>query len=261
MIIQKTIKKSALFALLISTLFAVGCSTITTRGDLGDRNPNDARDAYIQLGVEYLRVDDRENAKSRFLRAIEIDEDAAGAYTGLAIIYERSKEYDEAERFFKRAIRADDSFTSAKIQYGLFLLNLDRLDDACDTLEEARDDVLSPQRHIALRYLGRCYYQQGEYEDAIRELSLATRVNRRETQSYLELTRVYLDANQIVEAKSTIDTYVRVGQESAESLYLALMVERAFRNQDAEETLAQQLRLRYPYSQEWQDYQELVAND
>jgi type IV pilus assembly protein PilF len=249
----------ALFGLTIAFLFS-GCAE-TTRGNLGGNDPEAARDAYIQLGVEYLRLDDRENAKQRFLRALEIDDDSSGAYTGLAVIYQRSGENAEAERYFRRALRADDDFTQAKIQYGLFLIDQARYDDACDVLDEARQDTLARQRHLALLYLGRCQYLNEQYQDAIETLDLATRVNSRFFTPYLELARVYVASNQMVEAKRAITTYLDRGQETAEALLLGINIERTFRNTQGEMALAAKLRAQFPYSQEWLDYQEMIAND
>jgi len=237
-----------------------GCAE-TTRGNLGGNDPEAARDAYIQLGVEYLRLDDRENAKQRFLRALEIDDESAGAYTGLAVIYERSGETREAERYFRQALRADDEFTQAKIQYGLFLMNQARYDDACDVLDEAREDVLSPQRHLALMYLGRCQYLNERYADAVETLDLATRVNSRFFAPYLELAKTYIASNQLVEAKRAITIYLDRSPATAEALLLAIRIERSFRNTQGELVLASRLENEFPYSQEWVDYQEMIAND
>lgn len=255
-----TISKRWMLAGVAILALLSGCAE-TTRGNLGGNDPEAARDAYIQLGVEYLRLDDRENAKQRFLRALEIDDESAGAYTGLAVIYERSGESREAERYFRRALRADDEFTQAKIQYGLFLMNQARYDDACDVLEEAREDVLSPQRHLALMYLGRCQYLIEDYNRAIESLDLATRVNTRFVAPYLDLAKVYVATNQMVEAKRAVTIYLDRSQPTAEALLLAIHIERSFRNTQGELALASRLSNEFPYSQEWVEYQEMITND
>ena len=242
----------------VVVVFALSACTTTTTGDLGERNPNAARDAYIQLGEEYLRVDDRESAKQRFNRAIEIDDDAAGAYTGLAIVYLRSSEFDEAEGYFKKALRADSNYTPAKVQYGVFLLDQQRYRDACRHLEAATLDLEWAQRFVALFYYGRCEFKRGNLAEAERALVLANRINVRYAPSYLELTQVYLAKGELSLAKSTISEYFRFGAETAEALLVAIKVERAFGNRSAERAFSQQLQLRYPYSDEWVAYREMT---
>lgn len=241
----------------LAVVAGLAACTTTTTGDLGERNPNAARDAYIQLGEEYLKVDDRESAKQRFFRAIEIDDDAAGAYTGLAVVYLRSTEYEEAEEYFKKALRADSNYTPAKVQYGVFLLGQARYREACSQLQRSTEDREWTQRHVALFYYGRCEFKRENFDEAERALMLANRINVRFAPSYLELTQVYLAKNELPLAKSTLSEYFRFGAETAEALLVAIQVERAFGNLTAERTFAQQLQLRYPYSDEWLAYREM----
>jgi len=245
-------------AVLCLSLFATGCETTKRGGYAVERDPVAARDAYIELGSLHLKEDERERAKGRFLKALEIDEDAAGAYTGLAVIYERSEEYAQAENYYKQAISADSSYTPAKVQYGWFLLTQKRYNDACEMLEEATEDKLADQRHVALFYLGRCEALRANYQGAIDALGLATRVRRNFAPAWLELGTSNYELGEIEEASYALNQFRRYSAENADSLLLSIKLGLAQGNKDEVHSSSRKLEVHFPESEQWKEIEQLV---
>jgi len=262
MIIQiKRLLSSSRFltgAVVCLSLVASGCETTKRGGYAVERDPTAARDAYIELGSLHLKDDERERAKGRFLKAIEIDEDAAGAYTGLAVIYERSKEYDQAEAYYKKAVSVDSTFTAAKVQYGWFLLTQKRYDDACDMLEEATEDKLADQRHVALYYLGRCEALRANHKGAIDSLGLATRVQRNFAPAWLELGASNYQLGEIEEASYALNQFRRYSADNADSLLLSVKLGLAQGDTDLVHSSSRKLEVHFPESAQWKEIEQLV---
>ncbi len=254
--LKNKLSSTALILIATSVMMLIGCETTTT-GNLGEKDPEAARDAYVQLGVEYLKLDDRENAKARFLKALSVDPDSAAAYTGLALIYERSQEYDAAEDFFRKALRSDDDFTQAKTQYGLFLLNQSRYKEACRILKDATSDVLSSQRYISMYYLGKCQIARAAYADAVDTLALATRVNQRFAPSWSELALAQYHMGELDAAKQSLNEFRRYSSESPMTLLLTLKIAMAEGDEAGLNYAARELQIKYPNSEEWLEYEQM----
>jgi len=218
----------------------------------------------METGANDVLVIENEAGEERLIpyvmgeHVIEIDEDAAGAYTGLAVIYERSKEYDQAEAYYKKAVSVDSTFTAAKVQYGWFLLTQKRYDDACDMLEEATEDKLADQRHVALYYLGRCEALRANHKGAIDSLGLATRVQRNFAPAWLELGASNYQLGEIEEASYALNQFRRYSADNADSLLLSVKLGLAQGDTDLVHSSSRKLEVHFPESAQWKEIEQLV---
>lgn len=64
----------------------------------------DARDAYIQLGIGYLQKGAAERAKEPLSKALEIDPNHAGAHAALALVFQTQMEPALADQHFRKAL-------------------------------------------------------------------------------------------------------------------------------------------------------------
>ena len=65
---------------------------------------NQARDAYIQLGIGYLQQGVTEQAKMPLKKALEIDPNSADAHAALALIFQRELEPELAGQHYRKAL-------------------------------------------------------------------------------------------------------------------------------------------------------------
>lgn len=245
---------------LIATALS-GCAQTTVSPQFSTPDVARARDANIALGSEFLKKDDRASARKKFQKALSIDPNAAGAYTGLALIYERGGENKHAQQYYEKAISADRTYTQAYLQYGLFLRKNGDFKKAQKMLEKGASDTFYSNRHVILLYLGRVEMQMGETDAAIAHLKLAANINPRFSIPYVDLASYYASVKNWPEAKRQMSYFERTGHHTAESLLVAIRIERAFGNHSKEQAYAAELMDEFPYSDALIMYRNEVKND
>src|SRR5699024_11828086 len=85
-----------------------------------------ARDAYIQLGIGYLQQGITEQAKMPLQKALEIDPSSADAHAALAMVFQNELEPELADKHYRKAL-AQGKDTRIQNNYGSFLFDKGRL--------------------------------------------------------------------------------------------------------------------------------------
>lgn len=92
-------------------LLAVGLTGCVTSGDQNplktDKGRDEARDAYIQLGLGYLQRGNTEQAKVPLRKALEIDPSSADAHAALAVVFQTEMEPKLADEEYRKALASD----------------------------------------------------------------------------------------------------------------------------------------------------------
>jgi len=86
---------------------------------------DEARDAYIQLGIGYLQQGEASRAKSPLRKALELDPNSADAHAALALVFQNEMENQLADEHYRKAL---SSHNDARIlnNYGSFLFEQKR---------------------------------------------------------------------------------------------------------------------------------------
>jgi adenylate cyclase len=158
-----------------------------------EKDPNFAQ-AYEGLGDAYSNAsswtlaprDAMPKAKSYYEKAIQLDETLAEARANLALwaLFWYDWDFPGAEREFKRAIALDPNSAVVHLDYGWFLAQMGRLEDALPELQRARElDPLSPE---AVIQIGHAYWNQREYARADEYILQAIAMAPDYYESYLE---------------------------------------------------------------------------
>lgn len=237
-----------------------GCVT-TMEGGNSSANPEKALDAHVQLGLNYLSVRDRDQARFHLTKALELDKRSAPANDGMAMLYQVEGENELAEKYFKRALRYDRNFSRAHNNYGIFLYQHERYEEAYKQFEIASEDTEYNARPTALANLGRVALQLGYDEKAEAAFRHALNLDPRQTGAMAELAELAFKREDYAEAKQLIDRYGRVSQQSAQTLWLGIRLERIFGNRDQEMSYALQLKNLHPYSSEYLEYKQSLGDE
>ncbi len=185
---------------------------------------NDEADVYSLIGMEYLFMDDFENAKVNFMRCLEVDEQDYSALYNIiycfdfleqheeAISYLNMfldknpycevawhqvgkqyfdlKEYEKALAAFDFAIISDEYFIGAYLEKGKVLEKLKRYNEAIEnyriTLE--LDDPTS----FALLRIGKCFEKLGSDDMAIQHYSKTVHEDPLLDKGWIAITDFYL---------------------------------------------------------------------
>ena len=102
----------------IRALVAALLITVAAAALLADAR-DDAKE-QVQFGIGMAQRNLWNEARRRFLRAVEIDPSYAAAYNNLAISYEHQGEFDEAAAAYEKALKLEPNNANIRQNYELF---------------------------------------------------------------------------------------------------------------------------------------------
>ncbi|GAB1261034.1 type IV pilus biogenesis/stability protein PilW [Aurantivibrio plasticivorans] len=238
----------------LTTLHLAACVTVMEDGGTLEVDEKKAIQSYVDLGLNYIRVGNRDSARRSLQKALELDKRSSPANEGMALLYQLEGEKEVAEDYFKKAIRYDSDNSRARNNYGSFLYEHDRYDEAYEQFEEASKDLSYTQRPYALTNLGRTAAAMGNEERAEAAFRHALSLNSKLPIALVELADITYKNRNYSEAKKLIDQYGKVTRHSPRTLWLGIRIERTFGNRDKEASYALQLKSLHPYSKEYLEY-------
>lgn len=240
--------------LLVASLLA-GCVTS------GDVNPmrtakgrEEARDAYVQLGIAYIQQGDTQRAKVPLKSALDLDPSNADAHAALALAFQLEMEAKLADEHFRRALSQRPRDARLLNNYGGFLFEQKRYEDAHSTYLKAAEDNLYPERSRVFENLGLTALQLGQREQAKEYFQRALRLSNRQPRALLEMAVLSYEEKSYVPARSYYDAFSEMAPQNARSLLLGARLAEIFEDRDRAASLGLQLRRLYPASAEYQQY-------
>lgn len=245
-------------ALLLLTFMLAGCVTKTS--GKGDRqvDKTKALELHIKLAQGYVDKGNRESARHHLRKAYDIDKTSAEATAVQAMLYQLEGEPVLAEQSFKKAIKAKKNFTMARNNYGVFLFQDKRYEQALAQFELAAADLDFDDRAEALVNVGRTSLKLGNTERAKAAFEHASILDRNLSEAFIELADLNFQKQEYADAKKNLDRHMALGQPSARSLLLGIRLERVFGNKDREASYALLLKNRFPYSREYLEYKQTM---
>ena len=244
----------------MSAIFITACQTPTT---MVKKDPEKAIKVRTQLAAEYIKSGDLDSAKRTLDQALEMNsrDSAANMMMGILLQQEGSKvSMDKADAYFKRAISADPKNAQARNNYGTYLYQIERYNDAIEQLNVAGTTLGYDQRYKAFENVGRIYLKLGDMPNAEKSFKQALQVNRDSYISMLELSEIFYLKQQTAAATQLYEQFVRgVGQKNqgARALWIGIRNARANSDTMGMQALVNQLRALFPESPEYQRYLQL----
>ena len=196
-------------------------------------------DAQFKIAIEEAR------------KALEADPTYAPAHHVLALVHVYLKEFSTAQMHFDQAVRLAPRDSAINNAYGLFLCTQNRGKEGIDRLMIAARDPLYPNPSYPYTNAGMCALWMNDQKAAEDHLRRAVIADAQNTQAVYLLGMVSYQQNKLDEAKRLIDEVISRGEPNAESLWLALRIERKLGNREAESGYANQLRRRFKESAEY----------
>ena len=245
------------FLPIISFLFVLGCVPVTGP-DSRVVDKQKAIESYITLGMAYLQQGNRDFARRNFEKALELDRNSAEANNGMGLLYQLNGENELAEASYTKALKDKASFTDARVNYGGFLYQHQRYEEAYNEFERAAKDLSFERRGLVLAYVGQTAAKLNNLERAKSAFEHSLNINSQLSLSMVELAELYFAEQNYALAKKYLDQYTSVAKPSPKSLWLGIRIERIFGNKDKEASYALALRNLHPYSKEYLEYKTLL---
>lgn len=241
--------------LLLAASLLVGCVTTGTVDPMKTgKGREEARDAYVQLGIGYLQQGQTGRAKVPLKKALDLDSSNADAHAALALAFQIEMEPKLADEHFRKAIsqRRDDA--RLLNNYGSFLFEQQRYQEALERYTQAAQDTLYPERSRVFENLGLTSLQLKQPEQAKAYFERSLRLDSRQPRALMEMAQLSYDNKQYVPGRGYYENYLTLAPHSARSLLLGVRLAKVFEERDTAASLGLQLKRLYPGTPEYQQY-------
>lgn len=244
------------------TLFVVACTpaggtrpTSTVGGGSSSTATHSARDSKaaeinVQLGLNYLQRGNYEIALEKLEKALQQDPNLPSAHNTVALLYQRLSVLDKTEYHFKKAVSLQPTYSEAQNNYGVFLCQQKRYEEAEKRFLATLKNPLYRSSAQALENAGMCANRIPDQTLAESYFRKALQKNENLSKSLLQMAKLrFLDVD-YEEAHSYMKRYQTVGKWSASALFTAIQIENKRNNQNAVASYALLLKANFPDSDE-----------
>jgi type IV pilus assembly protein PilF len=230
--------------------------SVATGGTIGDAGePRNRAKLHTELAALYYSRGNMGVALEELRVAVASDSTYAPAHGMFGIVYQDLKENQLAEQSFDRALRLAPTDPDINHNYGLFLCRNRREQDSIKYFMTAVRNPLYPTPWRSYSAAGQCTLRLNNVKDAEDYFQRALRLDPDDPPSTLQMGQIRFRQGNIDEARRYVQRYNKLASPTAESLWLALRIERRQGARTAEASLANQLRRRFPDSPEYQALQ------
>ncbi|OOW04790.1 type IV pilus biogenesis/stability protein PilW [Pseudomonas sp. MF6396] len=245
--------RAALPTLLLTLL--AGCVGSGSSDPLqSGKGREEARQAYVQLGLGYLQQGLTERAKVPLKKALELDARDPAANAALALVFQREDGPALAEGYYRKALAANPDDPRIRNNFGSFLYAQGRYAQAQQMFRQAAADTLYPERSRVFENLGLTAIKLGQREQAREHLQKALRLNHQQPRALLEMAELSYEDRHYVPARDYYDRFSQLSDHGPRSLLLGSRLATVFEEPDKAAELGVQLQRLYPGTPEYQQY-------
>jgi type IV pilus assembly protein PilF len=205
---------------------------------------------HTELAAQYYSRGQYAVALQELHEALRSDAAHAPAYDMRALVHIELGEDKEAEDNFRHAIELSGEYPEAHNNYGYFLCQRGRFEEAMTQFEKAWKNPLYASPEKALANAGRCALLSGDVTAADRYAQRALTRAPNHPVALLTQAEVGFRQGNATLARSQLRLLETQGGLDAPALWLGVRIERRLGNQAAEADYGLQLRRRFPNSQE-----------
>jgi len=227
--------------------------TGTIVGEVGD--PRNRARVHTDLAAAYYERGSMAIALEELRVATAADANYPPAHSMLGLVYMELRENQLAEASFERALRLSPSDPDINHNYGWFLCNTSREKESIKLFVQAIRNPLYATPWRSYSAAGVCSLRGGNSKDAEEFFQRALKLEPDDTPSLIKLGEIRYRQGQVDDARRLVSRYNKLITPTAESLWLALRIERKLGQRVAEQSFANQLRRRYPGSPEYRALQ------
>ena len=219
-------------------------------GEVGE--PRNRARLHTELAALYFGRGNMNVALEELRTAVRADSNYAPAHSMFGLVYMELKENRLAEDSFERALRLSPGEPDINHNYGWFLCQNQRESESIRYFLQAIRNPLYTTPWRSYSAAGLCSMRIDKPKDAEEFFLRALRQEPDEPTSLLQLGQIRYRQGNLDEARKLVSRYNKLLTPSAESLWLALRIERKLGQRVAERNFATELRWRYPDSPEAQ---------
>ena len=222
----------------------------TIVGDVGD--PRNRARIHTELAALYYSRGNMAVALEELRVAAAADPGYAQAHSVFGLVYMELRENSLAQQSFERALRIAPNDSDINHNYAWFLCQTQRENESVRYFLQAIRNPLYPSAWKSYSAAGQCALKKNNVKDAEEFFQRALKLEPDEPMSLLQLGEIRFRQGALEESRKMVSRFNKLVQPTAESLWLAVRVERKLGERVAESSFANQLRRRFPGSREYQ---------
>ena len=247
---QSNFPKIGLYSAL-ALLVTTGISSCALLSDHSTEQAEFTR-IHLQLGVRYLEMNKLELAKENLLLAVTQDPNNAQVQNSLGFLYEKLNNTELANDHYQIALKLAPDDWSVQNNLGRFLCERGKDQQGLELLAKAIATPLNDKPWLALTNAGRCQVAMRQVQKAKTNFKLALNLNKNYAPALVEMQNISYQSGDYQAAKTYLQRYLAVSEQTASSLWVALQTEHALGNKSLAKQYQKELLEKFPLSDEAQ---------
>ena len=237
--------------LILMTTLLAGCNQAMTGGNLQpSQKTNEVAVSNLELGIAYMNDGNYEKALEKLERARQADPGYSPTYNMLGLLYQVLGDNTRAEDYFKRALSLNANDSSTMNNYGRFLCQNGRHDEAVETFSRAAKNPLYEAPEIALTNAGTCSLANDNKEEAEKFFRQALEKNPKMPAALFQMASLSFAQGNALSARAYLQRYQAQASHTPGSLWLGIQIEKELGDADAQASYALLLKNGFPESPE-----------
>ncbi len=232
---------------------STGVDTGVIVGEVGD--PRNRARIHTELAAAYYSRGSMAVALEELRTAAAADPTYPSTYSMFGLVYMQLRETKLAQQNFEHGLELSPNDPDINHNYGWFLCQTGHETESIRYFQRAIANPLYPTPWRSYTAAGVCSMRKDKLKDAEQYFRRALKLLPNEPTALLQMGEIRYREGNMNEALKYVSRFNAMVEPTAESLWLALRVERKLGERLAEAKLASQLRYRFPGSRESQALQ------
>lgn len=243
-----------LASLMVAVSLLSACGTAPIEAEANNQEVRKRAQVHMQLAVGYYARGQYDTALEEIRKAIRIDPSNVDTYNVQGLIYMGQDQGRQAEDSFQRALRISPDNPEVLNNYGWFLCQNDREKDAISYFDRVLQNRVYQNQARVLNNAGICSMRIKDFAKAESYFLRAFEQDPANPAINTRLADIYYRRKEMPRAEFYINRALKAENPPADTLWLAVRIERRLGNDVMAANYANQLRRRYPESPEFAAY-------
>jgi len=245
-------KRMNYYLICLFTVFFIlgGCATGTINEPGVDHEPAKSARLNLELGIAYMEKKEYKRALNRLKKSIKEDPQYGEAHNAIAILYARLGEDEKASKHYEKAIQLTPDDSRSLNNYGQFLCKRGQREKGEIMFKRALANPLYKTPQYANLNAGICAKDNKDYEQAEIQFRAALKKDPYFAPALYQMADLSYIQKRYLPARAYIERFSEASRHNARSLWLAIRIEKALGDRDAEASYALRLKNNFPDSQE-----------
>ncbi|HET9817777.1 MAG TPA: type IV pilus biogenesis/stability protein PilW [Rhodanobacteraceae bacterium] len=216
--------------------------------DSGKQEKQSAAQTHTQLAAAYMRRNDLKEAQTALNKALSFDDQYIPAHTMLAILDWRIGRLQDADKEFRAAIAIDPSNGDTNNNYGKFLCEQGKQQQAMDYFKRALADPFYKTPVVGNTNAGACLLKGGDYAGAATYLNKALQIDPNYGEALQAMAQLDYRKGDAFAARGYLQRFESAGQATPESLLLGYQIATRLGDKETAANYSNRLQDQFPNS-------------